>query len=207
MKPTSRLFAWAVAALVGLAAPAVEASSAGIFDVAKPAVGCWCHGGALPANSTTQAVILGLPTAQGYIGGRVYSLTVFVLGTAVPAPAFAGFNLAATEGSFAETAQVRVRNKTQCQELRDLDQCLPGSPFDPCLFCDDETRANATHTLVGPLGPAAGRYVWQVDWRAPPPTTGDVTFYLAGNVVNGLLANDPGDVWSVMSPLTLQETY
>jgi hypothetical protein len=190
--------------------------SFGIFDhldlrtgrnapVGKPGVGCNCHATPL-ANTVTRPVVLGLPTAEGYEGGRTYGLTVLVVGTAIPAPAFAGFSLAATHGSFAPAPTVQVRNKTQCEELQELGQCNPDSPFDPCRFCNDETRANATHVADGVLpGAPLLRYVWTVDWTAPVTGTGEVVFYLAGNVVNGALGNDSGDIWSWMDPITVPE--
>lgn len=211
MRSAAREWLLAVAA-IAVSVSVAGASSFGIFDAAKPDQGCnWHHSGhpsALPNNTTTQVVVLGLPSAEGYVGGRAepYRLTVLVLGTAIPAPQFAGFNLAATAGAFTGNATVQVRNETQCDELESSGLCEPGGAFDPCLTCDDTTPANATHTTSGPIpGSPLLRYLWEVDWTPPLPGTGAVTFYLAGNVVNGILANDAGDLWSVMDPVVVPE--
>lgn len=52
-------------------------------------------------------------------------------------------------------------------------------------------------TLVATRGRAhmAGMF----GWAAPDPGVGRVTFYLAGNVVNGKCRPDQGDLWSVAS--------
>jgi len=201
-----KLAVGALLAGVVFEAPRASANSTGIMDVNKPGQGCTCHAPTLPPNTTTQVVILGLPSG-GYAPGCSYGLTVVVVGVAVPAPQFAGFDLGATAGTLAsanDTAQ--VRNMSQCEFLETFGLCLPGSALDPCApgRCDQEEKTQATHTTVGPLGaglPPIARFTWDLTWTAP--TSSDpVTFYLAGNVVNGVLGN-AGDEWSVLDPPTV----
>ena len=54
--------------------------------------------------------------------------------------------------------------------------------------------SQAPHTLAGNK-----QFSWKVRWAAPDPGVGPVTFYLAGNVVNGNCRPDQGDLWSVAS--------
>src|SRR5207244_132772 len=54
--------------------------------------------------------------------------------------------------------------------------------------------------LVGTTGIGSS---WDIDWVAPNAGAGPVTFYLAGNVVNGIGVQtnaDQGDIWSVANP-------
>ncbi len=60
--------------------------------------------------------------------------------------------------------------------------------------------SQAPHTLAGNK-----QFSWKVRWAAPDPGAGPVTFYLAGNVVNGNCRPDPGDLWSVASGLVVAQ--
>jgi len=64
---------------------------------------------------------------------------------------------------------------------------MPGSSL---LVRVDPGSGEATHTPEG--SNASG---WSVDWRAPSEGTGDVTFSLVVNVVNGDAIQGPGDQW------------
>ncbi|TMB08569.1 MAG: hypothetical protein E6J71_28850, partial [Deltaproteobacteria bacterium] len=120
---------------------------------------------------------MGLPDA--YAPSTTYHLQAWVRGIALPAPRFAGFDLEATAGM-----------------LHALDSSAWVSGLD----------GQATHSApkaVGFVGPTGVGSSWDIDWVAPNPGLGAVTFYLAGNVVNGigLQTNaDQGDVWSVANP-------
>ena len=92
-------------------------------------------------------------------------------------------------------SSAQVLNETECQRLRRLTGCDSyNNP--PCPTCDDVTivSSQATHTLTGNK-----QFSWKLRWAAPDPGVGPVTFYLAGNVVNGNCRPDQGDLWSVAS--------
>jgi hypothetical protein len=171
-----------------------------------------CHGGLVPENTTTQLQLDGIP-ADGYLPGQSYELTITVLGASIPVPltgcpfgplafpdAFnnlAGFNLQPTGGLLslvdASDTSAQVLNETECQRLRRLTGC-DSYNYPPCPTCDDTTivSSQATHTLTGNK-----QFSWKLRWTAPDPGVGPVTFYLAGNVVNGNCRPDVGDLWSV----------
>src|SRR5213596_4226064 len=177
MRRTTSFFLVLVAA--GLAsARLARAYSTGITGVARPAQGCTCHGIAgTTSNTTTDVSVVGLPDA--YVPSTTYHLQAWVRGIALPAPRFAGFDLEATAGT-----------------LRPLDASAWVSGLD----------GQATHSAPKPVGMVGTTGVgssWDIDWVAPDPGVGPVTFYLAGNVVNGigLQTNaDQGDFWSVANP-------
>src|SRR5437660_10009058 len=177
MRPTTSLVLGFAAAHLALA-PFVSAYSTGITGVARPAQGCTCHGmaGVTPKTATDVSVV-GLPDA--YVPGTTYHLQAWVRGIALPAPRFAGFDLEATAGA-----------------LHALDASAWVSGLD----------GQATHSAPKPVGLVGTTGVgssWDIDWVAPNPGVGPVTFYLAGNVVNGigLQTNaDQGDFWSVANP-------
>ena len=54
----------------------------------------------------------------------------------------------------------------------------------------DPRSGEATHTPEG-----SNSSTWGVEWRAPSEGTGDVTFSLVVNVVNGDGVQGPGDQW------------
>ena len=177
MSRTTSLLLGVVA--VGLAlAPFASGYSTGITGVARPSQGCTCHGFAgVTPNTTTDVSVVGLPDA--YVPGTTYHLQAWVRGVALPAPRFAGFDLEATAGA-----------------LQALDASAWVSGVD----------GQATHSTPKPIGLVGATGVgssWDIDWVAPDPGVGPVTFYLAGNVVNGigLQTNaDQGDFWSVANP-------
>src|SRR5213595_3855863 len=177
MRPTTSLVLGFAAAHLALA-PFVSAYSTGITGVARPAQGCTCHGIAgTTSNTTTDVSVVGLPDA--YVPGTTYHLQAWVRGIALPAPRFAGFDLEATAGT-----------------LRPLDASAWVSGLD----------GQATHSAPKPVGLVGTTGLggsWDIDWVAPNPGVGAVTFYLAGNVVNGIGVQtnaDQGDIWSVANP-------
>src|SRR5437870_12333995 len=177
MSRTTSLFLGFVAAGLVLA-PLVSAYSTGITGVARPAQGCSCHGIAgTTSNTTTEVSVVGLPDA--YVPRATYHLQTWVRGIALPAPRFAGFDLEATAGA-----------------LQALDASAWVSGVD----------GQATHSTPKPIGLVGATGVgssWDIDWVAPDPGVGPVTFYLAGNVVNGigLQTNaDQGGFWPVAHP-------
>jgi hypothetical protein len=86
-----------------------------------------------------------------------------------------------------------------------------------CRPCSTLVFPQATHTSLNGFGPAAGTaaelvtdgnsvLVWRLQWTAPAAGVGDVSLYLAGNVVNGNGAADRGDVWSALpSPIVVHQ--
>src|SRR3989454_6154537 len=177
MRLTTSLVLGFAAAHLALA-PLVSAYSSGITGVARPAQGCTCHGIAgTTENTTTDVSVVGLPDA--YVPGTTYHLQAWVRGIALPAPRFAGFDLEATAGA-----------------LHALDASVWVSGLD----------GQATHSApkpVGLVGTTGLGSSWDIDWVAPNAGTGPVTFYLAGNVVNGIGVQtnaDQGDIWSVANP-------
>src|SRR5438034_2214425 len=177
MRPTTSLVLGFAAAHLALA-PLVSAYSTGITGVARPAQGCTCHGIAgTTSNTTTDVSVVGLPDSHGT--GTTYRLQAWGRRIALPARRFAGFDLEATAGA-----------------LHALDASAWVSGLD----------GQATHSAPKPVGLVGTTGVgssWDIDWVAPNAGTGPVTFYLAGDVVNGigLQTNaDQGDIWSVANP-------
>src|SRR5881409_4004322 len=177
MRLTTSFFLVLVAAGL-VSAPLARAYSTGITGVARPAQGCTCHGVAgTTSNTTTDVSVVGLPDA--YVPGTTYHLQAWVRGIALPAPRFAGFDLEETAGA-----------------LHALDASAWVSGLD----------GQATHSAPKPVGFVGTTGVgssWDIDWVAPNPGAGPVTFYLAGNVVNGIGVQtnaDQGDIWSVANP-------
>src|SRR5947199_7393243 len=126
------------------------------------------------SNTTTEVSVVGLPDA--YVPPTTYRLQAWVRGIARPAPRFAGFDLEATAGT-----------------LHALDSSAWVSGLD----------GQATHSApksVGFVGPTGLGSSWDIDWVAPNPGAGPVTFYLPGNVRQGIGVQtnwDQGDVGSV----------
>src|SRR2546428_2076265 len=177
MRLTTSLVLGFAAAHLALA-PLVSAYSTGITGVARPAQGCTCHGIAgTTSDTTTDVSVVGLPDAS--VPATTYHLQAGVRGIALPAPRFAGFDLEATAGA-----------------LHALDASAWVSGLD----------GQATHSApkpVGLVGTTGLGSSWDIDWVAPSPGTGLVTFYLDGNVVNGIGVQtnaDQGDIWSVANP-------
>src|SRR5438552_2449876 len=177
MRLTTSLVLGFAAAHLALA-PFVSAYSTGITGVARPAQGCTCHGIAgTTSDTTTDVSVVGLPDA--YVPGTTYHLQAWVRGIALPAPRFAGFDLEATAGA-----------------LHALDASAWVSGLD----------GQATHSAPKPVGLVGTTGIgssWDIDWVAPNAGAGPVTFYLAGNVVNGIGVQtnaDQGDIWSVANP-------
>jgi hypothetical protein len=190
------LRAWLAAAIVAAPAPAL-ARKWGIFDCARPdrpceattRPGCNCHGPAWPVDSSiaTTVFITGIPTESGYRPGDSYDITVWVLGanhnrlpllyrgSAVPV-ALAGFSLEVTGGELALASD----DDTTVQLLGATMATHTGEEGVPQTFQDGNMR-----------------FQWDLRWIAPPTRdAGPVTFYLAGNVVNGSDTED-ADAWAV----------
>lgn len=169
-----------------------------------------CHNLRSP---TTRLLILGLPgsdpTQPGYTPGETYDITVLVIG---PPGVAAGFNLAPSQGTLATVpgdGSAYLCHTTECSVMQAQFFCLPGLAgndcgvvVDPdcpswdssnsacircktvtpgvCRPCDnvlDLAPPEATHSEPNPTK------LWQLRWTAPPPNSGPVSFYLAGNSV------------------------
>jgi hypothetical protein len=123
----------ALLALLGFAAGRAEALSEGIYDQAR--TGCTCHGIGNPlVNTTTQLKIDGLPSG-GYVPGTPYTLTVWVLGAAIPLPGqglaaenFRGFNLEVTAGPLDPVDRsVQTDIRSECILMQRAKACDPAT--------------------------------------------------------------------------------
>lgn len=142
--------------------------------------GCTCHG-AVPTASTVIA-FTGLPAT--YEAGKAYPLVISSTASLQRAPnptAVGGFHLQASAGSFA------AAGSTQAGWV----QTGSDPPF-------------IEHTPTGAKDNAADAnkvQKWEVTWNAP--TSGDVTFNLYVNRVNGDGSSDAGDKWNE-KPVTVK---
>jgi hypothetical protein len=144
----------------------------------------------------------------------------------------AGFNLEATGGSLTSQDLAQIMNFTECSTMEREFGCTPGSAsndckvvkdpdcsafdvenpeckkcgrtMDPslCRPCDSRVvlSTQATHKAEGNK-----QLWWDLSWTAPVAGTGPVTFYLAGNAVNGNGGQDPGDMPGLMTPIHIDE--
>jgi hypothetical protein len=144
----------------------------------------------------------------------------------------AGFNLEVTGGSLATTDLAQIMNFTECTTMEREFGCTPGSAtndckvvkdpdcpafdvenaecrkcgrtMDPalCRPCDSRVvlSTQATHTSDGNK-----QLWWDFRWTAPVAGSGPVTFYLAGNAVNGNGVPDQMDMPALMAPFAIAE--
>jgi hypothetical protein len=177
--------------------------------------------------------ILGLPNGYVPLRSYDIQVIVLGVAAPIPqAAGFNLFPSAGDLQATDETA--RVERKTECTAMSRLTGCTPGSSLNDCTIvndpgcpapewdasnpacdrcplppdepppsgcrpCDSTTvlDVQATHSSPSP-------FTWQLRWIAPPTGTGPVTFYLAGNVVNGIGGADLGDFWSTLGSDPLQ---
>lgn len=172
-----------VISLVLLLAAQVLASSGGppesnMTGESTILTGCNCHGSAAPSAASgpsTEVVVSvsGVPSA--YQVDTAYDLIIKVEHSSNTA---GGFMLSSSGlGTFSWGDGVDIR---------------------PAEGNDDpesssSTSGNISHSKT--TDPAE----WTITWTAPSSDIGDVTFYLAGNSVDGHGANDDGDAWNLLS--------
>lgn len=140
--------------------------------------GCNCHGSAAPSapsGPSTDVVvsISGVPSA--YQVDTAYNLTIKVEHSSNTA---GGFLLSSNSvGTFSWEDGVDVRPAEGNED--------PES--------SSSTSGNISHSETA--DPAE----WTITWTAPSSDIGDVTFYLAGNSVDGHGSNDDSDAWNLLS--------
>jgi hypothetical protein len=169
---------------------------------------------------------------SGYVPLRSYDIQVIVIGVAEPAPQAAGFNILPSAGDLQSVdGTTRVRHSTECTRMQSETGCTPGFALNDCTIVNDtgcpapdwDINDPDCHKCPSTPPPAGCRscdattvidvqathsapklLTWSLRWIAPPAGTGDVTFHLAGNVVNGNGGNDVGDLWSTLGSDPLQ---
>lgn len=170
---TSLVLMLAAQALASSGGPPPE-NSAGESTVQS---GCNCHGvGAPSAGTPSTAVIVsisGVPHA--YDVGASYEMTISIEHSSNTA---GGFILSSSGiGTF---------SWQDGQNIRPID----GSedPKSATSTSDDISQSKTTDPAT-----------WTFTWTAPTEDMGGVSFYLAGNSVDGHGANDDADAWNLMS--------
>jgi hypothetical protein len=182
-----------------------------------------CHGNVVE-NSTTQVFINGLPAS--YVAGQSYDITVWVIGAPIytfvdngcrafgllPVDGFnnlAGFNIELGAGTkqnplptgtlTPSDSATQVMAETQCDQFNRFTGCGYGIPQAVCAAppACDATKVVGYQATHAPAPGGTQQLSWNLHWTAPAPAVGDVTFYLAGNVVNGNCRPDIGDRWTV----------
>ncbi len=144
----------------------------GDTDVAKN--GCTCHTNFEIAPSDTVTLIVdGVPYA--WAEGTTYTLTIQLLG----GPEIAGGH--SNTGGFSMKVSSGI--------------LTPSAGFED-LVHDDGSEQTMTHTSDGAQTPDR---TWQVTWTAPATGSGDVTFWIAGNAVDGNLAAMAPDAYNRLS--------
>ncbi|MDE0574300.1 MAG: hypothetical protein OSB32_01795 [Candidatus Poseidoniales archaeon] len=138
-------------------------------DVAK--TGCTCHSGnAIAPDDSVTVMIADVP--YNFEAGQVYAVKIEIIGgPEIGGTASAGFSLRVSDGSLSA-----------------------GSGYEEMVQNGDD-GTTLTHTEAGnnPTDRA-----WMITWTAPVTGSGDVTFWLAGNSVNGD-GSPTGDSWNRLS--------
>jgi hypothetical protein len=162
-----------------------------------------------------------------YEPDKTYDVTVWVIGPEVPFAGFNLKASAGTLIKKDDTVQTRVLTECGVMEANTFPQCQPGvsgrdcmvkrnaacPAYDPlnesckrcnaaeepnsaiCRPCDDEAIVDiqATHTAVAAVPK------WDLTWTAPTAGAGDVSFYAAGNDVDGS-GGPTNDHWNFLEP-------
>ncbi|PXF23902.1 MAG: hypothetical protein CXX72_00530 [Methanobacteriota archaeon] len=139
--------------------------------------GCTCHGAGAPSAGTpsTEVVVSISGVPHSYDNGTAYNFTIKVQHSSNTA---GGFLLSSGGvGTFSWTDDDDIR---------------------PADGSDEPTSANSTSANISHSSPATPAE-WTFTWTAPAADEGDVTFWLAGNSVDGGGANDDSDHWNLLS--------
>jgi hypothetical protein len=130
----------------------------GETDVAK--TGCTCHtNNTISPTDSVTLIVDGVPYA--WAEGTSYTLKIQLLGGPEIADGHSntgGFSMRVSSGVL-----------------------TPGSGFES-LVHNDDSEQTMTHTSGGAKTPDR---IWEVTWTAPATDAGDVTFWIAGNAVDG----------------------
>ena len=138
-------------------------------DVAK--AGCTCHSGnAIAPDDSVTVMIADVP--YNFASEQIYSLRIEIIGgPEIGGTASAGFSLKVSDGTLSAGAGYE-------------DMVQNG---------DDGTTLTHTEAGSNPTDRA-----WMISWAAPGTGSGDVTFWLSGNSVNGD-GSPAGDSWNRLS--------
>jgi len=138
-------------------------------DVAK--TGCTCHSGnAIAPDDSVTVMIADVP--YHFAADQEYTLIVEIIGgPEIDGTASAGFSLRVSEGALSA-----------------------GAGYEDMVQNGDEATT-LTHTEAG-SNPTDRS--WTIVWTAPSTGSGDVTFWLAGNSVDGD-GTSVGDAWNRLS--------
>ena len=129
-----------------------------------------CHTGtALNAGGGSLTIGSNIP-ATGYVAGTTYQMTVEIVQSGVK---IFGFDLEALQSANANAGTLVVTNSTETQ-LR-----------------TSGGKSNIIHKKF--TSATTGSHTFSFNWTAPAATTGDVTFYAAGNAANGDNKETTGD--------------
>ena len=138
-------------------------------DVAK--TGCTCHSGnAIAPDDSVTVMVVDVP--YQYAADQIYALKIEIIGgPEIGGTASGGFSLLVSDGALSA-----------------------GAGYEDMVQNGDDATS-LTHTQAGsnPTDRA-----WMIVWTAPATGSGDVTFWLAGNSVDGDGA-PIGDAWNRLS--------
>ncbi len=139
--------------------------------------GCTCHGAGAPSAGTpsTEVVVSISGVPHSYDNGTAYNFTIKVQHSSNTA---GGFLLS--------SGGVGIFSWTDDDDIR------------PAAGSDEPTSANSTSANISHSSPASPAE-WTFTWTAPAADEGNVTFWLAGNSVDGGGANDDSDHWNLLS--------
>ena len=162
-----------VGLIISLLAASGEGSHLGIGGDADgkgevPMAGCTCHS-AQPDNSVT-IILDGVP--YHYQQGKEYQMKIQIIGGPE-------INSESYTGGFSMKAS--------------LGQFTPGPEFDGLVQNWEDDPSTMTHTGAGSATPDR---TWHINWIAPAESNDTVTFWLAGNSVNGDMAPSELDKWN-----------
>jgi hypothetical protein len=134
--------------------------------------GCTCHGNGVPSNVTIIS-ISGVPHA--YAANASYALTVSIS------------HSTNYEGGFMLSGGgVGVFSWDEEQNIR------------PEADSGEDSAATSTSSAIS-HDSTSDPAEWTFTWTAPSSDEGSVTFWLAGNAVDGSLAPDAGDSWNLLT--------
>jgi hypothetical protein len=140
--------------------------------------GCNCHGSAAPgaaSGPSTEVVVSVAGVPHAYEVGAAYELTIKVEHSSNTA---GGFMLSSGgQGTFSWAEDQSVR---------------------PAVGSNDSASAGSTSDNIS-HDEATDPAIWLVTWTAPAEDGGALSFYLAGNSVDGGGSNDANDHWNLLS--------
>jgi len=135
-------------------------------------VGCTCHGGGVPSSDTIVSVS-GVPHAYAANASYVMTITVEHLSNSL-----AGFMLSSGGvGVFSWDEDANIRPEADSGE--------------------DKSSTSTSSAISHDSASDSGE--WTFNWTALSADEGNITFWIAGNAVDGSGAPDAGDSWNLLS--------